>query len=168
MNLIKLVLVIVIVVLLSSCSYHSNTYSTELKSSKILTDNFLEGSKEVSIRNDVVDFPDWSFRFFGKRILPKLDEDQKIYVRELDRLRQIRKQQKKITKLIAKKKIKLNKYEEKIEKINNFPKKVDASNSNWGLWLFTRNYKKIGYEYEYDEKNLFWGLVKWGKRRNDL
>ena len=165
MNLIKLVLVIVLVVLLSSCSYHSNTYPAELKNPKTLTNDFLEGSKEVSIRNDEVDFPDWSFRFFGKHILPKLDEEQKIYVKELDRLRKISKQQKKIAKLIAKKEIKLDKYEKKIEKINNFPQKVDASNSNWDLWLFTRSYKKIGYEYEYDEKNLFWGLVKWGKRR---
>ncbi len=165
MNLIKLVLVIVLVVLLSSCSYHSNTYSTELKNSKILTDDFLEGSKEVSIRNDVVDIPDWSFRFFGKRILPKLDGDQKIYVRELERLRKINKQQKKIERLKAKNEAKLKKYETKIKVINSFPKEVKAGKSNFGLWFYTHDYKKIGYEYEYSEKNLFWGLLKWGKRR---
>ena len=168
MNSSKLVLglTLILVMFLSSCSFHSNTYSAELKSPKILTEDFLEGNKNISIRNDEIDFPDWSFRFFGKRIFPKLDENQKIYVKELERLRKIRKQQQKIVKLMTKKKIKQEKYEKKIEEINNFPKKVDASNSNWGLWLFTRNYKKIGYEYEYDEKNLFWGLIKWGKRRS--
>ncbi len=165
MNLIKLVLTLVLVVLLSSCSYHSNTYSSELKNPTILSDDFMEGSKEVSIRNDEVDIPNWSLRFFGKRILPKLDDDQQIYVQELERLRKINIQQKKIERLKAKKETKLKKYETKIKVINSFPKEVKAGKSNFGLWFYTHDYKKVGYEYEYSEKNLFWGLVKWGKRR---
>ncbi len=166
MNLIKLLSTIVLVVLLSSCSYHSNTYPAELKNPKTLTNDFLDGSKNISIRNDVIDIPNWSVRFFGKRILPKLNKEQKIYIRDLERLRKIKVQQRKIAKIEAKKKAKLKKLEDKIEAINSFPKEVKAGKSNFGLWFYTHDYKKVGYEYEYSEKNLFWGLLKWGTRRN--
>ena len=165
MKIIRIALAVSFLILLSSCCYHSNTYPDELKGSKILTDDFLEGNENISIRNDNVDFPDWSIRIFGKRILPKLDDDQKIYVQKLERLRKIYIQQMKIAKLKAKKEAKLKKYEKKIEAINNFPNEVKAGKSNFFLWFYTHDYKKVGYDYEYSEKNLFWGLIKWGKRR---
>ncbi len=165
MNLIKLLSAIMLIAILSSCSYHSNTYPAELKNPEILTEDFLDGSTTISIRNDEVDIPDWSFRIFGKRILPKLKDNQKLYVMELERLRKIRKQQLKIEKIKTRDKVKRKKIEKKIEKINNFPKEVKAGKSNFFLWFYTHDYKKVGYEYVYNEKALFWGLIKWGKRK---
>ena len=165
MKIIRIALAVSFLILLSSCSYHSNTYPAELKGPKILTDDFLEGNKTISIRSEDLKIPDWSFRIFGKRILPKLDKEQKIYVKELERLRQISKQLQKIEKMEAKDQAKIKRFEKKIEKINNFPNEVKAGKSNFFLWLYTHDYKKVGYEYVYSEKALFWGLIKWGKRK---
>ena len=161
----KIIILALLAIMFVSCSYHSNSYPTDLKNPEILTDDFLEGTKTVSIRNDEVDFPDWSIRFFGKRILPKLKDDQKLYVMELERLRKIRIQQNKIAKLKAKDEAKLKRIENKITKINNFPKDVRQGKSNFLLWFYTHDYKKVGHEYIYSEKALFWGLLKWGKRK---
>ncbi len=165
MKLFKVSFVVIIIGFLSSCSYHSNTYPAELKDSKILTEDFLDGSSTLSVRNNEIDFPNWSFRIFGKRILPKLKEEQKLYVMELERLRKIRIQKQKIAKLNAKDEVKRKRFEKKIDKINNFPKEEKAGKSNYMLWFYTHYYKKVGYEYIYSEHALFWGLIKWGKRR---
>jgi hypothetical protein len=165
MKIIRIILLVVFIALLSACSYHSNTYPAELKDSKILTEDFLDGSNTISIRNDEIDFPNWSFRIFGKRILPKLKKEQMLYVMELERLRKINIQQKKIAKLQAKDDAKRKRYEKKIAKINNFPTEVKAGKTNFMLWFYTHDYKKVGYEYVYSEKALFWGLIKWGKRK---
>jgi len=165
MNLIKLALSIILITLLISCSYHSNIYPPELKNPKILTEKFLEGSDTISVRNDKIDFPNWSIRFFGKQVIPKLNKEQEIYMRELERLRIIRKQQLKIEKLKVNNEAKLKKLEKRIYEINNFPKHVDGMSTSWGFCMYTHKYKKVGYEYIYNEKNLFWGLIKWGKRR---
>ncbi len=167
MNLIKLALSIILITLIISCSYHSNIYSSDLKNPKILTEKFLEGSDTISVRNDKIDFPNWSICFFGKQVIPKLNNEQEIYMRELERLRIIRKQQSKIEKLKMKYDVKLKKIEKRIYKINNFPKHVDAMNTSWGFGMYTHKYKKVGYEYIYNEKNLFWSLIKWGKRRKE-
>lgn len=162
---IKIISLFFMIGLFSACSYHSNIYPDELRNPRILTDDFVEASDSISIRNDTIEFPNWSFRIFGKRILPILTKNQKLYVRELERLRKIQKEQLKIEKLEAKDQVKRMKYERSIEKINNFPKEVKSGKSNFFLWLYTHDYKKVGYEYVYSEKALFWGLVKWGKKK---
>ncbi len=165
MKIIRIIILVIFVVLVTSCSYHSNTYPAELKNPKILTEEFQVGSKSISIRNDEIVFPNWSILFFGKRILPKLNGKQKVYVNELERLRLIRKQQLKLEKLNAKGEAKRERLEKKIAKINNFPNEIKSGKSNYFLWFFTHDYKKVGYEYVYSEKTLFWDLIKWGKQR---
>ena len=176
MSLIKLLSTVFLVAILSSCSYHSNTYPTELKNPEILTKDFLDGSSTISVRNDEIEFPKWSFRIFGKRILPKLNSEQILYVRDLERLRKLHKHQQKISRIRARneakiKKLKvkneteISKLQKKIDEINNFPDEEESFSSSFGIGLYTHKYKKKGFDYIYNEKTLFWGVIKWGKRK---
>jgi len=162
---IKFILLIAIMILFCSCSYHSNTYPMKLKDPKILTGDFMDGSETMSVRADDIKFPDWSLRFFGKRILPKLNKEQKLYVRELERLRKIDNQQQKIEKAKAKSLAKQQKMQNKINDLNTFPEKTEDNNSNFFLGIYSHKFKRKGYDFIYNEKALFWGLIKWGKRK---
>jgi len=159
--MIRIVTLFMVIGFFASCSYHSGLNYDKLKSEKYLSENFIDGSKEVSIKTSDIRLPDWKFSVLGKRVLPRLNKEQRIIEKEYIRLAEIRKyriKQENIEhELLARK----EKLEEKINKINTRPSEKFQGRTSILLDFCGRRYLRIGYDYEYDERWLFWGMIKW-------
>jgi|GEM_PF-3475488 len=117
------------------------------------------GQKQIQACIDSVQIPGWRCDF-GLFALPVLSESQKVKKQYLDLKREILSLEDQVTA----KNVRLQKKREAIDLLlKGDLERVDSSHFLLGLFSHEKKVKRG--KVLYHEKRLFWGAIKWGKRK---